>query len=163
MKTEDTIIVLTSKALQTMVLEGGCGHWRANETSIRRCKYIVATRNKRSTWVEGPEPHGTAFLIGEVSGAIPIQDRYIVQMSRYAEINIADIWQSGGSNPVRYVNMYDLGIELSKVEWKKWPEQVEVTSTAASKTRPLTLLEAKKGLALTFGVEEDAIEITIRG
>ena len=29
--------------------------------------------------------------------------------------------------------------------------------------RPLTIAEAKRGLALTFGVPEDAIEITIRG
>jgi len=28
---------------------------------------------------------------------------------------------------------------------------------------PLTMAEAKKGLALTFGVKPEAIEITIRG
>ena len=29
--------------------------------------------------------------------------------------------------------------------------------------RPLSMADAKKGLALTFGVAQDAIEITIRG
>lgn len=168
MNNQKTMLVLTSKNLETMILEGGCGHWKANEDSIRRCQYIVATRNKRSTWVQGPESHGTAFLIGEVDGAIPIQDRFIVKISRYAEINIVNVWTPGGSNPVRYVDLMDLGIDISTLEWKEWPKQVINTNeygdieNTAPKNRPLTINEAKEGLAQTFGVGVDSIEITIR-
>jgi hypothetical protein len=38
-----------------------------------------------------------------------------------------------------------------------------MTASAVVEDRPLTMTQAKKGLALTFGVSPDAIEITIRG
>jgi hypothetical protein len=50
------------------------------------------------------------------------------------------------------------------------PEATEDASEAefppaksGEKVRPLSMSDAKKGLALTFGVAPEAIEITIRG
>lgn len=169
MNNQKVMLVLTSKNLETMILEGGCGHWKAKPSSILACRYVVATRNKHSTWVQGQESHGAAFLIGEIEGVSPIQDRSIVKISRFSEVNIKNVWIPGGSNPVRYVDLADLKIDVSSLDWKPWPsevlefgpEKLDVTST--SKSKPLTISEAKEGLALTFGVGVESIEITIRG
>ena len=69
--TDDVVMVLTSKSIETMVSDGGSGNWRANEDKIRRCRWVVAARNRHSDWSEGNEDHGTAFLIGRVVGVRP--------------------------------------------------------------------------------------------
>ena len=43
------------------------------------------------------------------------------------------------------------------------PEQQEAEVKSGGKHGPLTMAEAKAGLALTFGVEPSGIEITVRG
>jgi hypothetical protein len=92
-----------------MFHEGGCGHWRANEQSIMKCRYVVATRNRRSSWSEGGEDHGAAFLVGEINGVIAEGNRFIIAMSRYARINVPNAWTPGGANPVHYERFETLG------------------------------------------------------
>lgn len=159
---KDTMLVLTSKSIDTMIHERGCGHWRANAQSITKCRYLVATRNQRSNWRQGDEEHGTAFLLGEISGVIPEDDRFIVTMSRYSRINVPDVWTSGGANPVHYEPFDSLGIDLRKVKWEPWPP-ADGPSRNDMVEQPLTIAEAKRCLAKTFGVEPDQIEITIKG
>lgn len=162
MAEKDTMLVLTSKSIETMIQERGCGHWRANAHSITSCQYVVATRNQRSNWKQGDEGHGTAFMLGEISGVIPEGDRYIVTMSRYARISVPDVWTSGGGNPVHYESLSDLGIDIKKVKWETWPSPGKYASDEQG-VRPLSIAEAKQGLAKTFGVEPDQVEITIKG
>jgi hypothetical protein len=63
----------------------------------------------------------------------------------------------------------ELGIDPSKLNWEPMPKGDDVFTTsevAPSKTGPvgaLTIAEAKAGLALTFGVRPETIEIMIRG
>lgn len=159
---KDTMLVLTSKSIDTMIQEGGCGHWRANAHSITKCKYLVATRNRRSSWTQGDEEHGAAFLVGEISGVVPADDRFIVTMSRFARVNVPDVWTSGGANPVHYESFDTLGIDLRGAKWERWPSAGEVTRSEQV-AQPMTIAEAKRSLAKAFGVEPDQIEITIKG
>jgi hypothetical protein len=60
----------------------------------------------------------------------------------------------------------ELGIEPSTLKWEPMPaasELPELKSQMSSGVGALTLAEAKRGLALTFGVPAEAVEITIRG
>jgi hypothetical protein len=83
-------------------------------------------------------------------------------------VNIPDVWK-GDRNPVRYSSTDEVGIDFDKLDWKPMPDaQAEAPSAPPSRrgngeVQPLTMIEAKKGLAVTFGVAPKAIEITIRG
>ncbi|MCX4137888.1 hypothetical protein M0D68_06815 [Paraburkholderia sp. SEWSISQ10-3 4] len=165
MSANDTVLVLTYKSVETMIEEGGCGHWKANAQSLTSCRYVVATRNERRTGREGDEPHGAAFMVGEVSGVSQEQNgpRFVIQMRRFARLSTPSegAWQAGGtggSNPVRYARFRDLGISLKNLKWEPWPGQV-----AEYVDQPLTMAQAKAGLALTFGVAPEQIKITIEG
>jgi hypothetical protein len=162
MSKNDTMVVLTSKSIETMIQEGGCGHWRASARSIKSCRYIVATRNKRSSWTQGEEDHGAAFLIGEISGAKAENKRFVIEMSRFARVNVKKVWTPGGANPVHYERVESLGIDLKNVKWEPWPTS-EVGFRAESSAHPLSIADAKRGLARTFGVEPEQIEIVIKG
>jgi hypothetical protein len=164
MKTHNTMLVLTSKNMETMFMEGGCGFWRAKESSILSCRYVVATRNARSNWNQGNEEHGAAFMIGEISGVTRVDDRYIVRISRYALTDTREVWTPGGLNPIRYASLDETGIKLDSLHWKAWPsEEANKDSGLHNEIRPLTIAEAKTGLALSLGVDASSIEIIIRG
>ena len=85
---KDVLMVFTSKSLATMQHEGGSGNWAANKDRLRHAKWIVATRNEKSNWSQGTEAHGSAFMIGRVSGIKPApapeQNRFVVSFDRYA-------------------------------------------------------------------------------
>jgi hypothetical protein len=177
----DTIVVFTAKSAARIIREGGTSSWRLDPANARRCTYAVCVRNAHSNWGDGTEAHHTAFLIGKVSGVVPTeptpendeapQDRYLIQFSEYAELNVPESWPKGYRNPVRYSMIGDeLLLDPTGLDWKPMPEATEAptpegpVAPAAGKTnRPLTIAEAKQGLALTFGVPTEAVEITIRG
>jgi hypothetical protein len=165
-------VIFTAKSVATLLSEGGTSSWRLDRNHARQCVYAVCTRNAHADWVEGPEAHHSAFLIGKVSDVVPSPtrpERYLIQFSEYALLdpNIPDVWK-GDRNPIRYAtSLEELGIDPSNLKWKKMPAPTEHEERLPPKnsagTRPLTMNDAKKGLALTFGVSPEAIEITIRG
>ena len=167
-----TIVVFTAKSVESMVRLGGTGSWRLDRNNARQCTYVVCTRNGNAEWVEGNEVHQSAFLIGRVSDVVPSQepgyeDRYVVKFSEYALINEPSVWK-GDRNPVKYYATLReiIGIDPATLEWKQVPQQTELPQSEMSRvniTQPLSLAEAKRGLALTFGVSPESIEITIRG
>jgi hypothetical protein len=84
-------------------------------------------------------------------------------------VNIPNTWK-GDRNPVKYATLEELGIDPSKLKWEAMPEvsdkteeRLEVVNGKSNSVRALTMSDAKKGLALTFGVAPEAVEITIRG
>jgi len=94
------------------------------------------------------------------------KSRYLIQFSEFARLNIPEIWK-GDRNPVKYDTLEELGIDLSTLRWEPMPASPESTPEViplkGTDVGPLTMAEAKTGLALTFGVPPEAIEITIRG
>jgi hypothetical protein len=171
---EEVAIVFTAKSVERILKEGGTSSWRLDRNHARQCAYAVCTRNAHADWTEGPEPHHTAFLVGKVKDVVPAptrEGRFLIQFSEYARVNIPDSWH-GGRNPVNYgtlKELKELGIDPSTLKWEPMPEPIDLATEeladASSKGQlgALSIAEAKKGLALTFGVNPESIEITIRG
>jgi hypothetical protein len=161
----EATVVFTAQSLERILAEGGTTSWR----------FAVCTRNANADWVEGPEAHHAAFLVGKVRDVVPCpttpenkeggRSRFLIQFSEFAQIDIPNIWK-GDRNPVKYRTLEELGINPSKLKWEVMPVSKPDVSSPPPKHRngqPLTMAEAKKGLALTFNVPPEAIEITIRG
>jgi len=167
--TDTAAVVLTAKSIDRILREGGTSSWRLDRNHARQCIFAVCTRNANADWVEGPEAHHSAFLVGKVKDVVAAPDmegRFLILFSEYALVTVPDAWK-GDRNPVKYAHLKDLGIDPAKLKWQKMPEPseapVDVPAIKTASGTALTMAEAKRGLALTFGVPPEAIEITIRG
>jgi len=167
----EVAVVFTAKSVDRILREGGTSSWRLDRNHARQCGFAVCTRNAYADWVEGPEAHRSAFLVGKVHEVVPAPDhegRYLIQFSEYAEVNIPNVWK-GDRNPVKYAPLEQIGIDPSTLKWTPMPSRVEQparnvpSATPSNAVGALSLADAKKGLAITFGVPPEAIEITIRG
>lgn len=158
--------------MESILEQGGSQSWVLNRNNAKHCEYFVCCRSGLN-WAEGSEPRGSAFLVGRISNMVASPDpkyegRWLVQFSRFAKIHVPDAWKSW-RNPVRYTDFRSLGIDPTKLDFKPMPEPkvpAAIAPSPPSTGQPaaaLTINEAKRGLAKTFGVSEDAIEITIRG
>jgi hypothetical protein len=161
---KNTIVVFTSKTFEDIVQAGGSQYWRLKKSHAEKMKYLVCTRNAKESL--GPELHLAAFLIGRVSGIAEteVAGRYLIQISDYARIEVPELW-GFGRNPVHYSDLLELGIDMESLEF----EPLEIMNhppnipPQSNRIRPLSIIEAKRGLAAAFGVSVEKIEITIRG
>jgi hypothetical protein len=126
--------------------------------------YLVCTRNSKGS--NGAESHGAGFLIGRISGVVPTPSkpgRFLVQFSEWAPLDCPDLWKFG-RNPIHYLNLSDLGVDLGSLEFEAVAENEHRAASEGNgdDAGPLTIANAKRGLALALGVSVDNIEITIR-
>lgn len=156
---DSVVVVFTAKTADDILRKGGTSSWVLDAKRARRCRYVVCTRNTHADWAKGGgEPHGSAFLVGIVSGVTPVDDnRYRIEIDRYVNVVLPEIWQ-GWRNPVRYTTMAALGIDPAALSFRELSEAPELAEEVA----PLSIAAAKRGLALGLGVPEQAIEITVR-
>jgi hypothetical protein len=165
----DTVVLFTRQSTERILREGGSGRWRLVPSHARQCKFAVCTRNAKHGNVEGSEPHRSAFLVGRIKDIMPSREkpgRYWIQFGEYARVDKPDVWNKGDRNPVRYSTTEEIGIDPLSLNWEPMPitsRPTESMSEEAGTTKGLTMAEAKQGLAITFGVPPEAIEITIRG
>lgn len=178
---EEIVVVFTAKSVERILSEGGSAAWRLDRNHARRCEYVVCTRNLHSAWGDGAEEHQSAFLIGKIRDVVRCRptpenaehekNRFLIEFTEYARLNIPNAWK-GDRNPVKYATLDDLGIDPAKLTWESLPDVAKTPERNTSKeaapmngagVKALTMAEAKKGLALTFNVPPEAIEITIRG
>ncbi|PPJ01213.1 hypothetical protein C5E51_34420 [Nocardia nova] len=172
MSNTDTIVVFTARSADRIIREGGSQAWVLNPVRARQCRYLVCTQNQHHPdheFSDATEPHGTGFLIGKISRLTPAAhepDRWLIEIDEYARINTPDLWD-GSRNPVRYTDLKELGIDVDALEFEKMPqkevESLNTPASAATEAAGLTIAQAKAGLAATYGVQPDAIEIVIRG
>jgi hypothetical protein len=166
------IAVFTANSRAEILEIGGSASWVVAEKQARRREFLVCIRNARGVDFHDHEPHGTAFLIGRISGLKPFgydkkgMQRWIIEISDYAFVDYPDKWGEW-RNPVKYITLEELGIEPGKLKFKPMPEPTKVLTPPVVPDRPktgaLTITEAKAGLALQFGVLPEAIEILIKG
>lgn len=167
---DNVLSVLTFKSVETLEDCGGTQSWVLDRNRAKACKYAVVCRNAHYPGVEGKEPHGHAFMVGKISDVVAsteTEGRWLVKFSEYAVGDFGPQWES--RNPVAYYTTADYvttkgykGIDFESLDFKPMPEPAQIEDAPSTKVG-LTMIEAKQGLAITFGVEPAAIEITIRG
>lgn len=154
---EDVISVLTFKSIDTILRSGGTQSWSLDRSRARNCRYAVVCRNANTRESEGPEPHGTAFMVGKIKDVVPsteTQGRWLILFSEYALCNWPDEWE--GRNPVAYWDTDDYDADFDTLDFQPMPVLASPTSLG------MTIGDAKAGLAKTLGVPMEAIEIIIR-
>ncbi len=169
---EDTVMVFTGRPPSQLLEEGGTQAWALSAKRARMCKYVVCVQNRETLERFSPtEPHDMAFLIGKITEVSLSEeqpdasekrpDRYIIKFEEYADIAVdAGDFRKGNRNPVSYHSIYDLGIDPETLPFKMAGSEPEPVRTYDG--RPLTIAEAKLGLALMFGVPQENVEIVIR-
>jgi len=178
-RVEDTIVVFTARSPDRIVREGGSQSWKLDPVRARQCTWLVCTQNQHNAdheFSDATEPHGSGYLIGKISEIRrPPEnpegtERWQIAISEFARIKMPDVWDHG-RNPVRYTSLAELGIPLEGLKWRPVPDARDHDPTPAHSREPtpkgpeplLTIAEAKKRLAATFGVKPEAIEIVVRG
>ena len=169
----DTIMTFTARSPQRIISEGGSQAWKLNLRHAKKCTYLVCTQNAHNNdedFEDATEAHGAAFLVGRISDFRRPdegneQDRWMIEISHYARINVPDAWDHL-RYPVRYVTLSDLGIDADALDWLPMLSASAAIGEAGEGTVPftgmLTIEQAKIGLAATFRVKPDAIDISVR-
>lgn len=161
---KDVVMVLTSKSLETMQREGGSGNWAARRDRLKHARWVVAVRNRHSNWSQGDEEHGSAFLIGRVSGVIPAPpsepDRFVITFDRYADLNIPNVW-GHNRNPVTYTSLSEIGIDPDALEWKAF-SVVSDSDEVLAGSNPTAVVElARAMIASALSINREAVNISI--
>jgi hypothetical protein len=168
----DAVIVLTAARRDEIVARRGSGDWVLNPDKASRCRYLICCRKSR--WDNRAEAVAAraGFLIGTIKAltraATPPnarqQHRYHIEISDFAAINIPDLWNLDWRNPVAYGSLAALGIRPQDLALTPINADPASASTPpATATGRMTIAEAKRALAESFGVRPEDIEINIRG
>lgn len=171
------LAVFTCRGIQRILREGGSQAWRLSTSNASKIRYIVCVQNRNLDWGNASHPHGTAFLVGKISGVESLKEdskgdvRKIVKISEYAEVDVPDCWE-GGRNPIAYMKLGDFGLNVDELEFKPVPVLTEADRQGddvpiAEDELPegqeeLTIEQAKRGLAIGLGIRVEQIEILIR-
>lgn len=161
------VVVFTAETREKILHAGGSGGWVLSPKSLERCQYLVCCR--RVSWENKSEgvPPRAAFLVGRIAGVRKLegsanergQERFHIGISEHAKVDVLNVWRKELRNPVAYDSLRHLGIEPRRLKFQAVPEPVRGAGGQGS----LTIAQAKKGLAETFGVKPDDIEIIIKG
>jgi hypothetical protein len=152
---KNTIVTYTRNQLQEIKNAGCDRSWVLNRDRAGACKYLVCCHS------EGAKK-GSAFLLGSISR---IRDegvddngknRWAIEISEYASIDLPNVWK-GWQNPVHYTSLGELGIEPSALKFERLQED------QGNNILPLTIEQAKQGLAKNFNLNIEQIEILIKG
>jgi hypothetical protein len=167
------MVILTAEPPRDILKAGGTMSWVLNRPHAKQCSHVLLCQNAYSEWPGATEPHRQGFMIGRIKDVIPspkTAGRWMITFSAYAVVDMPDAWGKW-QNPVRYVTLEELGIDIGTVDFREMPE-TETPETGRPEPSPswntgiasgLSIAEAKQGLALRYGVTPDAVEITIRG
>jgi hypothetical protein len=151
---ENTIVTFTRNQLQEIKAEGCDYSWILNKQRAEKCKYLVCCHS------EGAKRRD-AFLVALISKIRQVDNdvngnaRWAIDISEYASIDLPNMW-GGWQNPVHYASLEELGIKLSNLKLEKLPESEK------NDTPSLTLEQAKQGLAKSFAINPEQIEILIK-
>jgi hypothetical protein len=163
------IAVFTADPVEEILAQQGSGGWVVNPAKAGLCKYLVCCKKENWKNRKTGVPARAAFLIGVVSGLQKRTDsennrgqaRFLIGISAYALLNRPGVWNEDARNPVTYQTLSELGINLTGLKFKPLPSTASGSNATTGKT--MTIAEAKKALALSFGVRPEDVEITIRG
>lgn len=185
--TTPCLAVFTCRGRERILSEGGSKAWRISSKNAAKMEYIICVQNRNLDWGNASHPHGTAFLIGRISAIKSLKPnsdgviRKIIEISEYSDIDVPKVWP-GGRNPIAYMTLEDFGLSLVNLKFRPLPahakqdaggdsefEAVETFNESDQdeerlndEVLPLTIDQAKRGLAFGLGVGIDNIEIIVR-
>lgn len=120
MEKNDSIAVFTSEGITEIINAGGTQAWVLSKKNAEKMRYVVCIQNHNRKGTQEAD-HRNAFLIGKISNIKPAplspNDRYIINIDSYAEIDIPDQWY-GQQNPVSYRELSSMGINISQLKFK---------------------------------------------
>lgn len=169
---DSVLVVFTAKSVDQILETGGTQSWVLNDKSMDGVGYVVCTRNSDHQYDEEcgvrTEPHNAAFIVGKISGLKMVErrhdrNRYLVEFSEYALVNVPNFRSGSTRNPVTYSTVYQCrqnGIDLAKLDFQPVPP---ARAQASMDHMGISIPEAKAGLAAFFGVPPESIQITING
>lgn len=175
---DSAILVFTSRSVEQMQDQGGSQAWVLDPKRARGCGYLVCSWNPTGQYATNTQSrkHREGFLVAPIASVDPTPEepgRYIIRFSECARISVPDAWPLRQRNPVTYTTLHDLGIDVAELTFEPSerqqpqpaPPRAPVAAAMSSNgvVAPLTISAAKRGLAVHYGVEADAIEILIRG
>lgn len=166
---DSAIAILTRESVAEIVQSGGTGNWALKPRRARATSYVVCVRNDRNEDPDAGERHGTALLVGIVSGMELVGERdgvkrWRVLFDRCAKVAMPDVVWGNWRNPVRYTTLSELGIDPDALRFSLSERANERVEEAADgqEVPSLTILQAKAGLARGLGIRPDQVEITIK-
>jgi len=172
---DDCIVVFTSRSFARMLADGGSQAWVLDPKRARECRYLVCAWNSTGEYAERSSyQRGDAYLVAPITSieaAAPPEasNRYIIRFREFAHVTVRAIW-NGQRNPVWYTSLQALGIAVEDFKFEAAPAPAPSDTVVPFQAQSLpefpsqlTIAAAKRGLAMTYGVEPDAIEIVIRG
>ena len=168
-KPKTAVAVYDRYPTETILSKGGSFSWVLNRDVAIQCRYLICCRSSD----QGSELKYSAFLIGKISDVVPSPEetakkRWMIKFRQYALVNIPDVWKRW-QNPVHYFRSEEikdleerLGKSLDELDFQpvmkaKREPKPEAESELERDVKPLTIKEAKIGLAKSFGVDVDAI------
>lgn len=158
------IIVFTAKTISRLIREGGTSSWVLDPIRAAKCKYAICTRNaeakpdSENEWGIGPEKHRSAFLIGRVKDVIlspGYKDRHLVRFSKFALLDIPDLWKKYEGkvkrpprSSIRYTYLEDTGINPKDLKWKKMPRPYTIRESSYLSSSEMAELQRRRETAL---------------
>ncbi len=165
------VAVFTSWKKDDILARGASGNWGVSPDRILQNRYVVVTRNRHSDWAPDDVEHGTAFLVGRISGVLETDEttadgrsRFAISFDSYAEVRIPGVWGKS-RNPVWFTSLETLGIDLNNLNFidLKTGEKADKAVVPCMSVEGLSFAEARRGLAARYGVSPNSITISING
>jgi len=157
-------MIFTKETKNKIISQGGVIVNTLDRKRMRNVRYVICVQNDLSCSGEIPERNGAIFFIGIVSHVSEYEkdeshNLYFIHIESYAllENRMSDLnWK----NPVRYAADTETGINISKIVFFDMPKSEE-QKTPERIIKPLTIREAKEGIAKKLGISIDSIKIII--
>lgn len=164
-------VVFTFKDIHDIALVEGSQSWKTDLSKAREATHVVMTRNGRHRGAKSGDkvPHRAAFAVGRVVAIVPSDERdgrWKFKCDAIARLDPPkpEIWEKGRRYPVHYTTFEDLGINIDELKFEPLENYHSKSDDNISSPRgALTIEAAKIGLAKTFKVKPEQIEITVRG
>lgn len=158
------LAVFTVDGSDTILNAGYSQSWRLSTQNAAKVDYLVCVQNREEGWGNPRAAHGTAFLVGKISGIAPSKDegRKLIKISEYALVDVPDAWD-GNRNPIAYMSLEDFKIDVNQLKFLPVQAPQDKAAGGSDGVVPLTIDQAKQALSAMFGVSPDQVEITIRG
>lgn len=169
------IKVLTSVSASQIIRNGATGNWSAAAHKVADYPFVVCVRHGNHPASPKDVPHKTAFLIGRILKAVETDEldgkgnpRLLIMFDEYAEIKVPDVW-GDSQNPVGYFDLEKAGINVTDLEFIPVADEDRIAVVGIDKFEKggeivgISFEDARKGIALRYGVDPRAVEITIRG